>query len=359
MADELWDWVYKYSDSLYDRGEEDMAYKIDNFSTIAYSKSQEEVEAAFPELLAFARSENNAWLEVYLRHWRLQAYVNSLSDPRPLVAEALDLLAFAHTDAAVDCPQRTCVTDDLNAIYASIDAPGFAPERLDMLNELLETTPVNKGCYTCLAVGKVDCLLDMGKPAEALESWKDSLARSASLTADASGDHYYRYLAESIAHAHIGCGDFKQALDILDKCTPPKAEHLALINLHKAEAWLGLGDFDQAGQAWDIVLAQTDADLDGSRVAAVLRNMIEAGALMPTSELAGRLRDIADCAHRTGRVREAFDAAGLACDMSLHTSSPDIAKAMLGLMQDLLPQLNRPLGGDRQIAQFSAALDAS
>jgi len=230
MSESVWTWYYNYLEDLYDSGQETLYHKIDMLSTYAYEKDQKSVEAIYPELIAHARGQKNKWLEIFVRHWRLQAYVNTNHDPRKLVPEVLDLLAFTNAEDTKNCPQSTCVIDDITDIYAAIDATGFAQERHDMLVETLDGLSVQIECFQCITMSLVDALVDLNEPEEALAVFDKSSQKAPHLYVES---HFYRYLAPMVGEAMIEAGRYEQAADILEKCQPPHPENLSEVNCLK------------------------------------------------------------------------------------------------------------------------------
>ena len=346
MSDSVWDWLHDYTWKLYEDGHADMAEKIDDFSGIAYNKDQESVEAAYPELVAFARQQKNPWLEVYLRHWRLQAYVNTNHDPRPLVPEVLDLLAFTQGEDVRDCPQSTCVIDDITDIYAAIDAPGFAEERVNMLEETLKTLPERRECYVCMVMSMVDALVDLGKSDAALEVWRKGKAirTEMSETGDFSG-HFNRYLATFVVRAYVAQEQHTAALEMLDQSLPNDDSAVATVQALYAIIYMALDLPDKAREAFarlkDIGLEDIDIEHYVKAVRAI------GGDILADPDVMAQLRDMTKLAQERGRVREAFDAAALIYDMSMGVSDLDVATKAVNVMDAVLPELNRPLGADR------------
>lgn len=362
VDDGIWDWVHRYIWDLRlsdDPERRRMAEALIDFTSAAGQKEAAVVEAAYPELLAFVRGEQNAWAEVFVRHWRLQAYVHTPADPRALTVEALDLVQFAHGEAARDCPQRVCAIDDLNALYGQIDAVGYAEERLNLVSELLETTPTHFGCFMCLAVGKRDILVDLGRPEEAIECWRASLERSELLAATvAEADHYLEYWAWGLGEAHLRAGRPDEALAVLETCQAPKAYHRFTIDALSAEALLALGRRDAALARFKTALEVEDDALDATQAARLIAAMRAAGLVegAEARPLAERLLDVAALAGGRGRVREAFDAAREAFELAETSGAEALMRRALAAMAERLPELRAPVGADAAHAEAAARM---
>jgi hypothetical protein len=353
MSDELWDWVYDLTWKLEENGLEDLADKIDNFTSSAYGKDAASVEAAFPELLAYARSSENAWLETFLRHWRLQAYVNTPKDPRPLIPEALELLAFSHSEEAIQCPQRICVTDDINDLYAAIDAKGFASERIQMVDEALEGLPVNRGCYVCMTFSKIEALFDLGQGKEGLASLEDAMTKSERLKESMGNDDYYlTSLAPILVRGFVLSGKPKEALELANKCTPKDAYNQCKVDLLKVQAHIACQQLPEAKTSFEKAMKTKDEDMDISRLVEVIPALANHSLISDLAPLITRLVTISKGAQSRGRAREAFDSAYLGFKIATQEGMKNEANSAIQIMSAVIGSLNRP-------EDAQAALDAA
>jgi len=342
MNDDIHDWVMDMFREMLANDQREMAYKIEAFNSAAFASDMEAVEASFPELLAYARSNENAWLEIFLRHWRLQAYLGTPNDPRPLVTEALDLVAFAHKDNTMDCPQRICAIDDLNGIYGSIDAAGYAGERLEMLNEVLATTPNMRECYSCLTFGKIGVLLDLGRAEEAVDVFDTAVREAPAVGSSVRGKYYYRSLAEYVARAYIETNRTDDALKLLAKCEPPKPYTQTEVDLLFVMAYLQKGDKKSAHDAFQRVSSIKEIDnIYLKRLVEVIPLATDAKLIDVDDELVQRLLALAEGASTRGRSGEAFDCAHLVVSLSRKLNNEDAATKAIMIMEESLPSLNR------------------
>ena len=348
MENSIWDWIYRYFGDLYDQGQDEMVEKLDNFSSIAYDKDQDAVEAAFPELIAFARSEDNKWLEIYLRHWRMQSYVNTNHDPRKLVPEVLDLLAFCQDEDTKTCPQSVCVIDDITDVYAAIDAPGFAPERCEMLEDTLRDLSPGRECYQCMTLSYVDALTDQGQPEKALEVWKANSKQNLDIV---QGDHFYRYLASMVVRSMINAGHHEDASELIEKCTPPQADGVADLRCLKVRNFMALGKVDKARTEFDALL---NTDIDDIPIAEFICAVRDIGDEVESCET--HLLTLANFALERGRMREAFDSASLGLDMAVKSKQNETAQKLLNVMSEARQGLHRSLGADETLQKAKAVI---
>lgn len=341
MTDSITDWLMDVFREMLENDEKDMAYKIENFSHSAFESDIDAVETSFPELLNYARANENAWLEIFLRHWRLQAYLDTPHDPRPLIAEALDLVAFAHNENTIECPQRICAIDDLNAIYSSIDSVGYANERLEMLTEVLATTPTTRDCYTCLTFGKIDTLLDLDRADEAIAVFETAVREAPAVTTSVKEKYYYRSLAPSVVRAYIETNRVDEALELLGKSTPPTPYAQCENDLLMVMAHLQKGDTRSAHDAFQRAWSMKDEDIYLELLVEVTPDAIETKLITANDALIRRLLTLADGASKRGRSGEAFDCAQLVVSLSRNLNNEGAAARAIAIMEESLPSLNR------------------
>ena len=157
---DVFGWVEKAQAELSDRGQYRLAEILDDISHVGVEGERARCEALVAEGLALAKTESNPWLNIFIRHWRLQCNVLTHMDARGMLAEAVDLLETAHREENKDCPQSVCVVQDLAACYEVIDGPGFVDERLAIAKETLERIDATWPCFGCIGHELSQALLD-------------------------------------------------------------------------------------------------------------------------------------------------------------------------------------------------------
>lgn len=165
---DVWDWVHKKIDELYDAGEYRLVEIMDDISSFTVDGEHDKVDAIAPEGIALARKLNEKWVEVFLRHWHLQSLVLHRHMPRQALADAVSLLEFSHRDDTRDCPQSICAVQDLANCYDCADSTGYFDERIAVASETLARIDPSWPCYVCIAAEYVSALIDMEKYQEAL-----------------------------------------------------------------------------------------------------------------------------------------------------------------------------------------------
>lgn len=166
---DIWQWVRKRYDTLYDTGKGDLADLIYEIPSYVTDDEFEKVDQLVEQALPLARQIEDKWLEVYLRHWRLQSHVLRHYDANGHLSEAVALLDFSHQPETEGCPQRICAVQDLAACYGIKDGPGFVEERIAVTKETLAQIDASWPCYECINSELISALLDGNRIDEALE----------------------------------------------------------------------------------------------------------------------------------------------------------------------------------------------
>lgn len=158
---EMFKWVDDAVSVLMENGEHRLARIMDDLPSVVLDGASDEVERLADEGLSLARSVENKWIEVYLRHWRLQSRVlHQLDASRDTLKEAVGLVDFASREDTRDCPQSVCTTQDLAACYGCIDGPGYVEERIAAADETLARISPKWPCFRCISGEKLGALLD-------------------------------------------------------------------------------------------------------------------------------------------------------------------------------------------------------
>lgn len=357
MSDDVWGWIYDYQDQLYDRDQEDWVYKIDDFIHEAYEKNVEEVEARYPELISFARAEENKWLEVLIRHWRLQSYISTNHDPRPRLQEALELLEFSHQPDVYDVPQRTCVADDLQAFFKVLDGPGYADECVKMLNAELERISPNKDCFMCMVTAKVDALCEAERFEDALDAWETAKQQAGQTFAGEEGaPHFNRYVADCIAYVHAHLGNFDRANEFLEMSQP---EGSFRMNEKKLVQGILQAKMRKSEDAAAVLAGFKSQALDDIPA----KYFVELSRLIgwPTDEntpdyFVKQLEDVALRSKNHGRMRDAFNAADLAFHGHARLGDEDGSNRCIEILETVLPDLAQPLNARKRLDEARAAI---
>lgn len=165
---DVWDWVYQAQSDLRESGHTRLADVVEALPEAALNHRYHEAEALAYEGLGLARDLGVPWIEVFLRHWHLQARVANRGEGATALSHAVAALEAAHRDETRDCPQSVCTVQDLAICYSKTDGPGWAPERLAVAEEALARISPAWSCFSCITAEKATALVDLGRADEAL-----------------------------------------------------------------------------------------------------------------------------------------------------------------------------------------------
>ena len=242
---DIWAWVFQTQRELHEAGHERLAELMQQLPPTVLDDANEQVEAMVPEALGLARSLNLPWVEVYVRHWQLQARGGGFA----AVPDAVELLEFSHREEHKACPQSVCTVQDLTIAYAGADGPGYVQERLDVSEETLARIDARWPCFQCISIERALTLLDADRAEDALEAIEE-MRREITAAGGTPGAE-----AGVDAEAMLQLGrpdDALERLDALHRRDPERdstfARHRAL---RRARALLAL---DRAEEAAEVLL---------------------------------------------------------------------------------------------------------
>lgn len=251
MTTDIWGWVHDTHRQLAESGQHRLATALAEIAGHAVEGRNEQLDAMYPEALASARALGLPWVEVFLRHWRLQNLLNKRHQGEAAMAEAVSLLEFAHREETASCPQSVCAVQDFTICHANIDGPGYVPERLAVLEETLQRVEPARACFDCLSREYADTLEDDDRSEEALGHLDRAQARI-----QAAGEQVSLAFGHSRASALHRLGRYQDALAAYDT-----AEHAHVAGRNR------LDDDDRrklaAGRALNLAaLGRTDTALE-------------------------------------------------------------------------------------------------
>lgn len=163
---DVFEWMADLCDQLEESGQSDLAQKIWDFDTLAHERRVDIVNALYPELLAASKSLGLPWLEVYVRHQQLSMRIG-LGEGEKALSDTVELFELAHREENKSCPQSVCATQDLVHCYRRMDAPGYAQECQQVIEETLARIDPTWNCFQCLTVEWASLLTQLNRPEEA------------------------------------------------------------------------------------------------------------------------------------------------------------------------------------------------
>ncbi|MGF1429304.1 hypothetical protein [Kitasatospora sp. LaBMicrA B282] len=361
MTTDIWDWVHDTHSSLVEAGQHRLATALVEIAGHAVDGRNEQLDAMFPEALSAARALDLPWVEVFLRHWRLQNLLNKRHQGERAMTEAVSLLEFAHREETAGCPQAVCAVQDFTICHANIDGPGYVPERLAVLEEALERVEPARACFDCLSREYADTLEDDGR-AEAALAHLDR----AQLRIEAAGESVSLSFGQARASALYRLGRYEDALAALTAAeqaylaarhTLDEDDHRKL-GVIRARALAALGRHDEAlAQLPPIAEADGFADIR-HRWAAAVERLVEAGCYPNDARLGARLASWVSYLDTAGSHRPCLDLALTAGRLAVRRGAREVALALVATGERKLALLRRPEPVAGPLAELRAAAGA-
>ncbi|MFG3054280.1 hypothetical protein ACGFZP_25445 [Kitasatospora sp. NPDC048239] len=361
MSTDIWAWVHDTHQQLAEAGHRRLADAIYELPGHANEGRNDQLDAVFPEAVAAARALGLPWVEVYLRHWRMQNLLNKRHQGEQALPEAVDLLEFAHREETAGCPQSVCVVQDFAICHARVDGPGYVAERIAVLSETLERIEPARACFDCLSREYSDALEDDGRPAEALSHLDTAAARI-----QAAGER----LSLHFHHARAG------TLHLLDR----HEEVLALLDTAEQAERARDREIDESDRRWGALLraralaslgrteealallppleqAERHADLRAGWTKTV-ELLVAAGAWENDAELGAALAGWVGYLDATGSHRPCVDLLLAAGRLALARGARTVALTLAATGERKLGRLRRTEGVAEQVAELRAAAEA-
>ncbi|MFD7597345.1 hypothetical protein ACFV6D_30495 [Kitasatospora sp. NPDC059812] len=361
MSTDIWAWVHDAHRQLAEAGHRRLADAIYELPGHANEGRNDQVDAVYPEALAASRALGLPWVEVYLRHWRMQNLLNKRHQGEQALPEAVDLLEFAHREETAGCPQSVCVVQDFAICHARVDGPGYVPERLAVLGETLERIEPGRACFDCLSREYSDALEDDGRHTEALAHLDTAATRI-----QAAGERLSLHFHHARAGTLHRLGRHQEVLALLDTAEQTERSRGHEIDesdrlwggLLRARALASLGRTEEAlALLPDREAAERHADLrDGWTHTVEL--LVAAGAWENDAELGAAVAGWVGYLDGTGSHRPCVDLLLAAGRLALARGARTVALTLAATGERKLAQLRRTDGVAAEVAALRAAAEA-
>lgn len=361
MTTDIWGWVHDTHRQLAESGQHRLATALVEIAGHAVDGRNDQLDAMYPEALSSARALGLPWVEVFLRHWRLQNLLNKRHQGEQAMTEAVSLLEFAHREETAGCPQSVCAVQDFTICHANIDGPGYVPERLAVLEEALERVEPARACFDCLSREYADTLQDDDRAEAALAHLDRAQARI-----QAAGEQVSLAFGHGRAAALYQLGRHEEmlaALDVAEKAHtaarhPLDEDDLRKLGVNRARGLAALGRFEQAlEQLPPVEEAEEFADIRHRWVDAV--ELLVAADRFPNDVgLGARLAGWVSYLDAAGSHRPCVSLALTAGRLAVRRGARTVALALVATGERKLLVLRRTDGVAGPLAELRAAAEA-
>lgn len=231
---DIWGWVRELYWELYDEGHEHLAKIMYSTANLVVDGKFDEADAQIDEGLSLAKELNLSWVELFLKHWKVQSKVLHQHEPKNMLKEAIALLEFSHREENMECPQRICAVQDLANCYAQLDGPGYAEERINVAQEGLEQITVRWDCYGCICTEYAGALVDSQRYNQAIEFINDANHK---LELDGQGKNTGELLLIEV-DAYVAQSDYKKASILLKQAKSGGGGNQFKVQVKVYKQWL-------------------------------------------------------------------------------------------------------------------------
>ncbi|MEV7598014.1 hypothetical protein AB0O91_11605 [Kitasatospora sp. NPDC089797] len=361
MTTDIWAWVRDTHQQLHESGHVRLAEAIYELPEHATEGRNEQLDAAYPEAVASARALGLPWVEVYLRHWRMQNLLNKRQQGESVMPEVVDLLEFAHREETAGCPQSVCVVQDFAICHARVDGPGYVQERLEVVGETLDRIEPGRACFDCLSREYSDALEDDDRAADALAHLDTAAARMQAAGQPVS----LRFHRARAGTLHL-LGRHEEVLALLD--TSERTARARNEDLDESDRRWGallraraLASLGRTAEALELLPARAEAERHADLREAWTRTvelLVAAGALENDAELGAAVARWVGYLDGTGSHRPCVDLLLAAGRLALARGARTVALTLAATGERKLTRLRRTEGVAGEVAALRAAAEA-
>ncbi len=166
---DIWAWTYADRKRLSEEGGGKLAI-LDGWNRFNAYHHHDDAAAdqAITSAIEAAKAEGELRWELFLRHWRLQLWLDH--DLKKVLPEAIDLLSLATDERVRDVPQRICAFHDVVDCHVGMDAAGYYEDIVANAQDVLAQLPARHSCATCARMNVARAAGAAGRAEEA-EQW--------------------------------------------------------------------------------------------------------------------------------------------------------------------------------------------
>src|SRR3954468_292301 len=137
MDVDIWAWVGDTQRELHEAGNEGLAIALGDVPAQALEGRYGQLDVVAPAVAQQAEALGQPWLELFARYWHLIGRVGDRGNGEAALDDARELAEFAERGDVSDCPSAPAAVEALAMTLGNTDGPGYAEERLTLLNAAL------------------------------------------------------------------------------------------------------------------------------------------------------------------------------------------------------------------------------
>lgn len=316
-------------------------------------ESFREVRANFS---ALAVEYDNPWLEVFGRHWELQARLVLTDEGATAVPDAVAAFELGHREENVECPQSVCTTQDLCMAFSATDDEGYADQVIEACDETLARIDKTWPCYTCVLTEKARGLSASKRHEEAAEIFVE-LEGLFEATEDKVGLAW-----RGVIHELLRLGRAEEAAAVATRSSlsevQPEHEHerWRLLGAQGC-AWVAVGKIDDGVAAFDGLPDPVEERSIEFVWRQLLDDLLDADAIAWEQDDHERKMQLAATALEVSAYRVAFNRAASAALQAARAGKAELALEARQYAVNLQQHLIAPGSAPTKLDEIDAALN--
>lgn len=341
-----WEWIYQIHKKLLEHGQDRLAYLIEKISDYTVNNEHAQVDAIIPEALALTHQCKIPWLEVYFRYWHLESRIWKRFEGRNALADAINLVEFAHREENKECPWTVSTLYSLIGCHGIIDGPGFAEERKKIaLEALSHLNPAqNTNIFDCFTGEYAGALFDQEKYAEAYAFLmkQDALRIKSSVPLEES-PNLWQHTIRNLSALKRNEEALEQTQQFQEKAQHDRSRFMRL-QLYKTSILAHLQRWEEAEAALP-PLSEIEPNPGYYKLWTEAVKLLIQGNILPnTWQLAKTLQQFIHRLSTQGAIRPAIDIAFIQIELAfLRKGSLFVVQKTLSTLQSLVPLLHQSL----------------
>ncbi|MBO3751323.1 tetratricopeptide repeat protein [Streptosporangiaceae bacterium NEAU-GS5] len=358
MDVDIWAWVGETQRELHEAGNEGLAIAIGDVPAQALEGRYGQLDVVAPAVAQQAEALGQPWLELFARYWHLIGRVGDRANGEVALGDARQLADFAERGDVGDCPSAPAAVEALAMTLGNTDGPGYAEERLALLNAALAGVGPQSLAFSGLITQYVTALLDEDKAGEAVTFAEAAVDRLRGIGREASWE-----LGAASARALLAADRAGDALAALDAASGFKPDDP--VAKGRREALLRARVLAGLGQTKEAVEALPDLDVVGDHPGewvtwtATVEKLAEGGGLANTWQLGRILRQWIDYFESMGGHRARIELALAGARLALARKGLWQARLLADEAERALPSLKSSEGLPERIAALRASIEAT